>query len=90
MKALIIARQALGKIWGLKPGMVHWLHTVAIRPIVTYGCIVWWLTLESLRALLNIEQRVHCLCTTSVMLSSPIAAMETLINFVHLGILVLG
>jgi len=31
-----------GKKWGLRPNMVHWLHTRVIRPSILHGALVWW------------------------------------------------
>jgi hypothetical protein len=31
-----------GKTWGPKPKVIYWIHTAAVRPIVTYAVIVWW------------------------------------------------
>jgi hypothetical protein len=37
-----VVRCTCGKTWGLRPSMVHWLHTRVIRPSILYGALVWW------------------------------------------------
>ena len=37
-----LVRRICGKKWGLRPGMVHWLYTRVIRPLILYGALVWW------------------------------------------------
>jgi len=39
-----------GKIWGLKPRVVHWIYTMVVRPILTYGSTVWWLRVRKMSA----------------------------------------
>src|SRR5699024_4193521 len=35
-------RGAIGATWGLTPRTVMWLYVAVIRPMLTYGAIVWW------------------------------------------------
>ena len=37
-----VVRRICGKIWGLRPNMVHWLYTRVIRPSILHGALVWW------------------------------------------------
>jgi hypothetical protein len=39
--ALYSCKNAIGRKWGLKPELVHWLYTAVVRPILLYGvCVV--------------------------------------------------
>jgi hypothetical protein len=40
--ALMVGRRTFGKTWGLKPQMVQWLFTAVVRPMITYGSLIWW------------------------------------------------
>jgi len=42
-RAFLTCKGTSGKTWGLKPWVVHWIYTMVIRPILTYGSTVWWL-----------------------------------------------
>lgn len=44
--ALMAAKRAVGKTWGLKPRMVLWLYTAVVRPKIAYGFLVWWPKIE--------------------------------------------
>ncbi|KAL1447090.1 hypothetical protein WDU94_000567 [Cyamophila willieti] len=91
-RALMMCRRTFGKSWGLKPHMMAWLYCAVIRPMVTYGSIVWWLKVEQVQAKLALGklQRLACLCITSAMKSTPTAAMETLLNLPPLDIVIRG
>jgi hypothetical protein len=34
-------RRSLGKTWGFKPRVVHWLHTDVVRHMLMYAVVVW-------------------------------------------------
>ena len=44
--ALMIGRRMVGNSWGLNPKTTHWLYTAIVRPILTYGCVIWTTSLE--------------------------------------------
>lgn len=79
-KALIIIRWALGKSWGFKQNMVHWLYTVVMRSLVTYDYIIWWSTVEKK----GLRTERLALRTTST------PAIEILLYLLDLHILLLG
>jgi len=39
-------RRTTGETWGYSPKIVHWLYTVAIRPMLSYAAVVLW-TIET-------------------------------------------
>ena len=40
-KLLMLLRAAAGVLWGLNPAMAIWLYRAIIRPMFTFGCLVW-------------------------------------------------
>jgi hypothetical protein len=45
-------------IWenmGLKPRMVQWLYTVVVRPMITYGSLIWWQKVNQRQAVEKLE-----------------------------------
>jgi len=42
-KAFWTSKGTFGKTWSLKPRVVHWIYTMVIRPILTYGSTFWCL-----------------------------------------------
>ncbi|KAL1446432.1 hypothetical protein WDU94_012296 [Cyamophila willieti] len=91
-RAFMITRRTFGKSWGLRPNIMAWLYCAVIRPMITYGCIVWWTKLEQGQAKETLRklQRLACLCITSAMKSTPTAAMETMLNLPPLDIYITG
>ena len=89
-RAFWACRQAIGKTWGLSPKITFWLYKTAITPIVTYAALVWWTKTNKVGAQTKLErlQRLACLCVTGGMATTPTAAMEALIGFPPLHILV--
>ncbi len=60
-------RQAVGSTWGLSPKTMYWMFTAIIRPILSYGAIIWITSLKKkyIIAKLNKIQRTSLLCVTS-------------------------
>jgi len=66
--------------------MVHWLYTRVIRPSILNGALVWWSKAmqKTTKTQLGMIQRMACLAITGAMKSTPIAAMEILLNLTPL------
>jgi len=45
--ALYACKKAMGRKWGFSPVIVHWLYTAIVRPILLYGNIDCWPSLEN-------------------------------------------
>ena len=80
--ALITGRRMIGQKWGLNPTQTMWLYKTIVRPILTYGCIVWVKSLErkNIKKMLNKVQRTACMMITGGMKSTPTAGMELMIG----------
>ena len=40
--ALYTCKMMVSPEWGLTPRTANWLYTTVVRPIMTYGILVWW------------------------------------------------
>ena len=78
----MISRKLMGRDWGISPVTAHWLYTTTVRPILSYGAIVWAGSLDKSRNLEQMRkvQRMACLMITGAMPSTPTAGMETLLG----------
>jgi hypothetical protein len=79
-----------GKTWGPKPRVVYWIYTMVIRPVLTYGFMVWWPTVRYnvSRTELSKIQRLACLVITGAMKTTPTAAMEVLLDLPPLHVMI--
>ncbi|XP_055850655.1 uncharacterized protein LOC129915201 [Episyrphus balteatus] len=85
-KALMICRRLANKSWGCKPNILRWMYTMMVRPIITYGAVVWHKRTElvTTKKTLNKVQRLACLCITGSMRTCPTAAMEVILHLTPL------
>ena len=85
-------RQIVGKTHGINPKAARWLYTAIVRPIISYGAVVWWtgLRTQTMKDRLGKIQRLACLLVTGAMNTTPTAALECILNFPPLNIYVQG
>ena len=62
--------------------MSHWLYKSVIRPILTYGSVVWWTSMEKKCnvKILQKVQRTCCLGISGAMRTTSTRALETILN----------
>lgn len=79
------------KTWGINPAKSKWLYEAMIRPIITYGCVVWAHAAQSRSAMTKLQrvQRLACMQITSAYPSTPTAALEALLRIKPLEILIM-
>lgn len=85
-----VMRGCFSNSWGLSPKSIAWLYQAIVRPILTYGCAVWWkrsLT-EHSRQQLNKLQRLIGVAATGVIRTTPTAALEVIMNWPPLHIFI--
>ena len=65
-----------------------WLYTAIVRPILTYGAVVWIGCLRRKKIVKELVklQRMACLMVTGAMRSTPTAGMEVLLGLQPLEI----
>ena len=81
-------RAMLGRTWGLSPRISRWTYTSLIRPILSYGIMVWikGTVVNSHLLLLEKVQRKACLAALNCMNSTPTAGMEVILNIEPISI----
>jgi hypothetical protein len=72
--------------------MVNWLYTSVIRPSILHGALVWWpkFKQKTTKMQLGRIQRMAYLAITGAMKSTPIAAIEVLLNLTPLDLLIMA
>jgi len=87
--ALFACKKAIGRKWGFSPMIVHWLYTAIVRPILLYGNIVWWHSIEkncSLRILDKIQGSAE-LCISGALRTTATEALNTILDLQPLDLL---
>ena len=75
-------RKMLGKNWGLRPKVCRWMYTSLVRPILTYGCLVWLNSAYKTTHIKKLEkvQRRGCLASLNAMKTTATQAMEIILD----------
>ncbi|XP_062713028.1 uncharacterized protein LOC134290062 [Aedes albopictus] len=81
-------RRTFGTTWGLKPKYIKWIYTTVVRPILAYGCLVWWQKGEvrTVQSKLGHLQRMCLMAMSGAFSSTPTAALEVLFDVAPLHI----
>jgi len=87
--ALYACRSAVGKRWGLKPELVHWLYIAVVRPVLMYGVSVWWPSLDKVtyKKMLEKVQRLGCMLISGALRSTPTYALEVMFHLLPVDII---
>ena len=90
-RSLWACRGLVGKTWGLSPKMTKYIYTSMVRPIITYGSLVWWTAINTQSGinLCTKMQRTASLLITGCLRSCPTIPMQAIIGLtpLHLHIL---
>jgi len=80
--ALYTCKAAIGKKWGLNPGITYWIFTAVVRPILFYGVVVWWTALLKRSRWKPLEkvQRSACLLITGCLSTTPTKALFAMLD----------
>lgn len=92
-KALIafnMCRRTFGKRWGMRPYIVYWMYTAIILPILTYGCLVWWNSVNVKTQLRSFDkvQRLACIGITGALRTTPTAGMRMILHMLSMELYV--
>jgi hypothetical protein len=85
-------RRACGARWGLRPKVAHWLYVAFFRPTISFASLVWWSGCQtaSAKKKLSKVQRLACLRITGAIRTTPSGAMEALVGFPPLDLVIQG
>ena len=81
---LMTFRGAIGQLWGPSPRMTIWAYNAMIKPMVTYGSIIWGHKITKNNQKINKLQRLAMLLTTNVVKSTPTAGLEVILGLAPL------
>lgn len=86
--AFYACKKMLGSKWGLTPRLAYWTYTAIVRPILSYGALVWWHSLEkqTYRDRLEKVQRMASSAITGALKSTPKEALFAVLNLSHLDL----
>jgi len=85
-KTLMAIKSAIGKNWGLSPKKAYWAYTTMVRPMITYGSVIWGQKAEANSNSLERLQRLACLLVAPVMKSTPTKGLEIIYNIMPLDL----
>ena len=94
-KALLFAiSKAIGRLWGPSPLVTKWAFTGIIRPMLSYGAVIWGHTLEnattSQQLSLNRLNRLAALMITFCRKGTPTAGLEVIYDLMPLDLFIIG
>jgi len=82
----------VGKQWGSSPALVKWVYTGIVRPMITYGCLVWGhrVDLKQWHDKLMGLNRLAVLSIAPVRKNTPTAALEIMYDLIPLDLFIAG
>ena len=87
LKILNLASACVGQKWGLTPRRVLWIYQMLVKPVISYGSIVWstYLTEGNIKRLRTVQRNAMMLMTAS-MRSTPTEGMEVVLGLLPLDL----
>ncbi|QQP37800.1 Uncharacterized protein FKW44_018195, partial [Caligus rogercresseyi] len=84
-----MAKAVIGQKWGLTSDKILWLYEAMIRPIITYGCLIWGHSItakkDGIRKLKSIQRKV-LLGMTQTLRSTPTSGLEAVLGITPLDL----
>jgi hypothetical protein len=84
--AFMASKSLFNQRWGLKPNMVMWLYQTVIKPMVTYGSLLWWNRAQqgNNKSILAQIQRMACVAISGALRTAPTVALEAMLDLLPL------
>lgn len=81
-RILFQCRRVVGPSWGLSPKTMTWIYRAMVRPVLSYGALVWVnaMLLKKNRTNTGRIQRLALLMVTGAMSSTPGSALDAITN----------
>ena len=90
-KALLFKiKGSIGKLWGPSPNLMRLMYVMMVRPMITYGSIVWAKRARFFQPQLGRLQRLIMLCMAPMAKSTPTLGLEVIGGLMPLDLLVKG
>jgi hypothetical protein len=89
--SLMACKTMVGKRWGLKPKMIHWIYQTVIMPMITYASFIWWTKVDQRSAQLQLSriQRFASIAITGAMSTTPTVALDAILDFPPLHVAII-
>lgn len=87
---LLRVKRGVGKLWGPIPGLMRWAYTGIIRPMITYGAIVWANKAPLYRTQFARIQRLAMMSLAHFRKGTPTAGLDVICGLPPLDIFVGG
>jgi hypothetical protein len=90
-RILNMTRARLGKTWGPAPALMKWAYTACVRPIFSYGCLVWGKTLtKNTKCLKNLQRTASAPLCGNIKRTTPGDALEVILYLPPLDLFIKG
>ena len=87
MRLMNWAKALVGAKWGLSPEKILWVYTAMVRPMISYGALIWAPVITKTAAgSFSKLQRLTLLAMSHAMRSTPTAGMEAMLGLVPLDL----
>ena len=88
---LFTLRSSIGKTWGPDPEQILWIWNMVVKPMVTYGSLVWATSLnKTLRNKLNKLQRLALMQCGHFRKSTPETGLDVILGEIPLDLTILA
>ncbi len=85
---MLKTKEAIGHLWGPSPTLTRWAYSGIVRPMLTYGSIVWAMEAGKFADAFSKLQRLAVLSMGHIRHSTPKTSLEVISNLMPLDLVV--